>query len=220
MACLGADIDPAGGFVDDEDLRRSEQPLAEQDLLLVATGEVPDPDLGIGRPDVDGGDRLLDECLLRRALDPSQATHGSEVRQAEVFAHGLLQGKPWSFRLSGSIAMRAGSRRALANPAWCAVDEDVPAIVGLGAEERAGRPGTPAAHEARDANDLAGPHFEAHTVQPGAIPETSGAEHGWGELGRAILGNSCCSVLPSIAVTMDSASRPPWDPCARPDRCA
>ena len=50
---LGADVDAAGGLVEDQDPRPGGQPLGQDDLLLVAAGEGPDQLVDAGHPHVE-----------------------------------------------------------------------------------------------------------------------------------------------------------------------
>ena len=79
---FGADVDAAGGLVHDEDLRAGLEPLAEDDLLLVAAGELAD-DLvraaGAGAELADGGgglERLVAEADEDAAGDALEGGHG------------------------------------------------------------------------------------------------------------------------------------------------
>ena len=66
---LGADVDAAGGLVEEQQLGRRQQPAGEQHLLLVAAGEVGDDRLRVGRADVEGLDVLVGELGLLAAGD-------------------------------------------------------------------------------------------------------------------------------------------------------
>ena len=77
---LGADVDAAGRLVHDQDLRVGLQPLAEDDLLLVAAGELADHLLGAAGagaelPDRGGGaQRLVGEADEDAARRPCRAS--------------------------------------------------------------------------------------------------------------------------------------------------
>src|SRR3954451_19912993 len=60
---LGADIDAAGGLVEDEQRRLGDQPAGQQHLLLVAAAEVLDGRVRISGPDVEHLHIASYECV-------------------------------------------------------------------------------------------------------------------------------------------------------------
>ena len=71
---LRADVDAARRLVHDQDLRVGVQPLADDDLLLVAAGEIADLLVARGRLDVDQLDVLVRDLVFHlRAREQTPA---------------------------------------------------------------------------------------------------------------------------------------------------
>ena len=66
---LGADVDAAGGLVEQEDLRLDQEPAGEDALLLVAAREAGDRDVAAGRLDRQLLDRPGDGAVLGARVD-------------------------------------------------------------------------------------------------------------------------------------------------------
>ncbi len=77
---LGADVDAARGLVDDEQPGLAGQPLAHDDLLLVAAGELVDDLLAAGGDDVE----LVDHVLRRRAARLALSTMPKRVSEPRM----------------------------------------------------------------------------------------------------------------------------------------
>ena len=91
---LGADVDPACRFAQDQHARLRQEPLGEHDLLLVAAAQRGDDLLGPARLDAEA----LDESGGHgaQALEPEQASGRHEVQadHADVLRHRHAQNEP------------------------------------------------------------------------------------------------------------------------------
>lgn len=84
---MGADVDAARGFIEDQQARIRGQPARQDGLLLVAAGQEFDRALGIGRADVQRLDIARRQGLGFAARDrPSPAAPGLQG-QCDVLAH-------------------------------------------------------------------------------------------------------------------------------------
>ena len=70
---LGADIDAAGRLVDDDDARLDQHHLGEQQLLLVAAGELAGEQIAAAGADVEILDGPVERRLLGRHVDERAA---------------------------------------------------------------------------------------------------------------------------------------------------
>ena len=119
---LAADVDPAGGLVEEEDPRRMLQEPGERDLLLVAAGELADrlaAHRGISRAS-SPIQRLAAACLAAPLIQPMRPKSPSLVR-VMLSAIGWLSIRPSSFRFSlrnpSPSAQRPARARAVHGPA-------------------------------------------------------------------------------------------------------
>ena len=70
---LGADVDAARRLVDDDDARLDQHHLGEQELLLVAAGELARQQIAAPGADVEILDRLVERLLLGGPVDERSA---------------------------------------------------------------------------------------------------------------------------------------------------
>lgn len=84
---LGADVDAAGGFVEQQDLGLQAEPAGQQDLLLVAAGELADLLFGARRLDPQPLHEDLDDAVLLGAGDDTGAGEARHRGQHDVLAH-------------------------------------------------------------------------------------------------------------------------------------
>ena len=77
---LGADVDAAGGFVEDENLRLGGEPAGDDDLLLVAAGEGADALLHRRGADAEVVDVAGDERALAGARRETRGTEAVQHR--------------------------------------------------------------------------------------------------------------------------------------------
>ena len=69
--CLGLDIHPDGGLIDDQDVAAGRQPLAQADLLLIAAAEVSYLLLQTRRANIQRRDQRLRGLGLRPVVNPA-----------------------------------------------------------------------------------------------------------------------------------------------------
>ena len=72
---LGADVDPAGGLVDEEDVGPVAGPLGQQQLLLVAAGEIDDVLLPRRRAHLEPGDEAIRKSCFLAKLENAEGGH-------------------------------------------------------------------------------------------------------------------------------------------------
>ena len=87
---LRADVDAAGRLVEDEQLRGGRQPAREQDLLLVAAGQVAGEHAGVGRSHAESRDVLGHQASCSAAADSAQPAAASLHAEHDVLGHGQV----------------------------------------------------------------------------------------------------------------------------------
>ncbi len=164
---LRADVDAPGGLVEDQDVAVALQPLGQHDLLLVAAGEVADrwPTDGVlvrsaSTHFSSATLRILPSCriaVLGELRDGGQHRVGGDVLgEDQAVALAVLR--------QVADALLDGRLRVV-DVDLLAVDRHLATGLGVGADQRAGRLGTPRAHQAGEAEDLALLEGEAHVAQ-------------------------------------------------------
>ncbi len=161
---LGAHVDAARGFIEDDHAGLAEQPLADGHLLLVAAGEQPGDLVGARGADAERLDEVLRGCGFGAGIDePGAPAHRAHVGQRDVLRHRHLHrqaiGLPVLRYVGDALADRVAGA---ADGELLAVQADRAAILGVGAEEGPGDLGAPRAHEACEPEDLAALEIEAH----------------------------------------------------------
>lgn len=99
---MRADIDPAGGFVQDQDIGVHQQPARQDHLLLVAPRQQPDRLFGIRGADIEAADEVRGDAVLfgpRHA--PLPAATGLKGEQ-NVFAHAQFAHNPVGLPVLGA----------------------------------------------------------------------------------------------------------------------
>ena len=84
---MGADVDAARRFVENQDARLRDQPAGQHHLLLVAARQLPHRLVRVGRGDGERLDHLLGEAFLFLAGEPAQPAALGLQRQHDVLAH-------------------------------------------------------------------------------------------------------------------------------------
>ncbi len=184
---LGADIDPDGGAVENEDARIGGQPFGDRDPLLLAARErvhrqVRRADLGAQARDPVGAE-IPGASRAEIEPGPGQGRQGGDRRVADD-GSGLVQAEIEAvFRQVGHtgadrVAIGAETHRL-------AINGERAGIRRGHAEDRLCNLGSPGAEQPGQAEDLALPQREADVVifsAPGQVPEF---EHGVAEAGSA-----------------------------------
>src|SRR3954466_207617 len=169
---LGADVDPARGFVEDQHLGVGEQPFADDDLLLVAAGERPDVLVQACHPhpelfgDPRGGRPLPLE------VDEPRARGGPHGHQAQVLLDRLVEHQTLALGILGDQTDpgRHGGAHVMSlerRPG----DLDGPLVVRVRAEHGTHHLGTARSDQPGDADDLSGVHLEADVEEEAVAGE-------------------------------------------------
>ena len=87
---LGADVDAAGGLVEEQELGLGQEPAGEDALLLVAPREAGDRRAAAGGLDREPLDRLGHRAGLGAAVDQAAAGQGVEAADRDVLGDGHL----------------------------------------------------------------------------------------------------------------------------------
>jgi len=178
---LGADVDAARGFVDDEQARVGEEPARDEELLLVAAGE--------GRG---GGVRaapleMHPRAEIRGGLAFVLGRHGEAhpeariVREGDVPRAGKPRAEPGPRTVLGEVADAGGDgfRRA-ADAERAAAEEHLAGEERVDAEDRLGRLAAAGADESGEADDLAFADGEGDVVHAGGLKAARLEEDGAG----------------------------------------
>ncbi len=96
---LGADVDAAGGLVEDQQARLGDQPAGQQHLLLVAAGEVAHRHVGVRRPDAQAP---------ARTVRPARPAGGAGIGRSQPRAACMAR---MMFSRTDSSAMMPSARR-------------------------------------------------------------------------------------------------------------
>lgn len=101
---FGADVDAAGGFVEDDDVAVTFEPFSEDDFLLVAAGEVLDDFVVVGNLDAQVVDVSGQGVSFASMVDEAEGGKAGQVGQREVFADGVVEDEPVGFSVFGEQA--------------------------------------------------------------------------------------------------------------------
>src|SRR3954447_24983164 len=158
---LRPDVDALRGLVEHEHLRLRRQPAGEEHLLLVAAGQRRHRLLPRPRAQLEPAEVLVDDAALALAVDDPEPRDLVEVRERRVLADRQLEQQPEALAVLGQEP-EAGAHRAarVAGAHDGAVDLDLAALHGVGAEDRPQELAAAGAEQAGDADDLAGAHLE------------------------------------------------------------
>src|SRR5271165_2601131 len=153
---LGADVDAARRLVAEEDLRTAEEPLGDDDLLLVAAGEVAHDLVDRRRLDAELFDQFRRRAAFGVALQNPVARDLLQIGDGDVFGARHAEQQALALAVFGHQAesvphrfARRGDFDALA------LDENLAGDLRIGAEDGARRFGAATADEARNADNFA-----------------------------------------------------------------
>src|SRR5690606_24708124 len=164
---LRPDVDAAGGLVEEQDEGVGGEPLAHDDLLLVAAGEGTQDRRGGRRADAEAGDAPARLAPQRCPDGEPAAGLAAHDRQPEVVLDGGAQDQALDLAvlgdqpepgLDGGVDVTAGQRPAL--------EGDRAGLVGVGAEDRPQHRLASGADEAGDADHLPGTDGEGDVLEP------------------------------------------------------
>ena len=182
---LGADVDSASRLVGDQHAGTTEEPLAEQHLLLVAARERSDTDTGSLRADVEAPNQVGRRPPLTPPVDDSRTRDRLQVRQRDVVRDRAEHQEPLSLavlrhhRDSGSngTARRADADRATRQG-------DLARVGPVGAEDRPHELRATAPDQAGEPDDLAGTNVERGVDDRGRAREAAHREDNRRVVGR------------------------------------
>ena len=96
---MGANIDPARRFIEDQELRFGQQPTRKQHLLLIAAGEKFDRLFGAGGTNTELADKAIGNVILLASRNrPQPATLGLQC-QDDIFPHRCRGDNPVGFTI-------------------------------------------------------------------------------------------------------------------------
>src|SRR5471032_2505069 len=149
---LGAHVDAARRFIQDQHLRLGGQPARQQHFLLIAAGERADRRFDTRRLDAERLDVFLRQLLLTLERNRTQDAGAGLQRQDQVLAHGQFEHSAFMLAILRAEADTGGdgvARRGEA--ALLAVNDDAAAIRLVGAEQQARHLGAAGAQQAGQA---------------------------------------------------------------------
>ena len=102
-----ADVDAAGGLVEQQHPRAVHEPAGEQDLLLVAAGERSGGAVGVGRSQLERLDLLARGLALGALVEEAGlARSGRTIDRVTLTKIGSSSTRPWLLRSSGEARSR------------------------------------------------------------------------------------------------------------------
>ena len=107
---LGADIDAARRFVNDQHTRSERQPAGQHHLLLIAARQVAHLLVGRRHPDVETLAVAFDQIALLLAIDKAETDQLPERRDTEIFAHSEVEEQGLLFAVLRHQADAGGNR--------------------------------------------------------------------------------------------------------------
>jgi hypothetical protein len=185
---LRADVDAAGRLVEDEDVAVLQQPLGDDDLLLIAAREVLDRLARRRRPDAQPADELLRLGAHLARLDEARPLEALLHRaDPDVGVDVLFQQQPEVLAVLGEIAdaVTCGVRRT-ADPHPAPFEGDGAGGDRVGADEGTGQLGASGAHQARQAEDFTAFQLQRDVLQQVLRREPFDGEHGLAVLAHAL----------------------------------
>src|SRR5699024_1710754 len=176
---LGTHVDAAGRLVEDEDVAVLGEPLGDDDLLLVAAGEVRHELADRGRAHAQQFDLLPGGGPDRRTA--YEATGGEPLpqrRDGDVVRDGEVHHQPVAFAVLGQVADPVvGSPGRVRDAYLFAVHGDGAAGDRVRSDDGAGHLGTSGPHQSGEGQDLPLASFEGNLVQVLLGAQVLHAEH-------------------------------------------
>src|SRR5215217_3491986 len=169
---LRADVDPARGLVEDQDLRIGRQPLGEHDLLLVAARQRLGGLSEAGGLDLQALRELGRDLRLALAVDQAEARETAQERQRGVVVDRHLEDETLMLAVLRHepeprlhrVARRSDRERT-------AGGKDLTAVQRVDAEDRARDLRATRPDEPREPDDLSAAHRERHVAEHALTPE-------------------------------------------------
>ena len=175
---FGADIDAAGGLVEDEQFRAGGEPAGEDDFLLVAAGEVFDGGFGVGGFDVKSLDETVGDLPLLASGNGTEPPALGLQDQKNILADRRSGTMPAILRSSGQKPRprRMAARGERIRTGWPSMAMR-PESAASDAEEKPDEFGATGAQKAGEADDFALLDVEIDWVGPSRgdrLPERAG----------------------------------------------
>ncbi len=193
---LGADVDSARRLVNDEEPRVRREPLGEDDLLLVASGQRGYREVLRSGLHLESTRPLLCGRALTPPVDDAEASQLLAQRESrvagdrEVHDETLLSAV---LRNESHPGVDGGLGRVCLER--FARDGDRSGVVAIDSEDRASDLGTASTDEPGERDDLTGAHVEADVREDAAAAEVSHRDDGFADL-RLLFGEQRRDVAP------------------------
>lgn len=176
---LGADVDAAGGFVEQQHLGLQAEPAGEEYLLLVAAGEFADLLLGARRLDPQPSHEDVDDAVLFAAGDHTEAGEPRHGGQHDVLAHGEAGHDAFGLAVLGQQADPGTDGTGRAGAAqFPSADRDVTGIQAEHSGEGLRRLAAAGAEQPAEPEHFAAVQRQGHVVELVAPVESGGGEYG------------------------------------------
>src|SRR5664280_265243 len=160
---LRADVDAARRFVEDQQFRLGEQPLRDDDLLLVSAGQLYDALVDARRLDTQLPAVLLSSDVLGIAVDDTTGRDARQVRRYDRRSDGVEEVQSEHLAVLGDVgeAEIDGLLDVLRRHLAAVQEHRALDVTPVGAaEQRSCELRTPCAHEAGETDDLAAADLE------------------------------------------------------------
>src|SRR5262249_31059913 len=162
---LGTDVDAACRLVEDQDLGLTCKPTGEDDLLLVSTGELADGLLDAGRLDAQALHEVRGHCALASAVKDAEPRNLVGYHEACVLTHRADEKQRLLLAIFGNKPDTGSDGVArLAQAHGTTVHQDAPCGQLVDTDDGARHLGASGAHQAAEAEDLAGAHLKVHVA--------------------------------------------------------
>src|SRR6476661_1201476 len=155
---LGADVDTAGRFIENQDFRIGKQPFRQHYLLLVAAGQVAGCLIDVGAADAHAVAIIARHLQLLDIIDDAADRNTVEIGQCDVLADIVGEQEAELLAVLGDIGKTGVDGAADGREVdFAAVQHGATSdLAAPGTAEQAhGEFGAPSAHQACDADDLA-----------------------------------------------------------------
>ena len=101
---LGADVQASGRVIENKDPRLCVQPFGQNDLLLVAAGEVEAERLDAGRPNPQPVDPVSRDAPLLLPVDQAISRQAGEIRQGDIGRDGQEENETFDAAFARDVA--------------------------------------------------------------------------------------------------------------------
>src|SRR5450432_310914 len=171
---LGANVDPPGGFVEDQDTRLRPKPLGQDYFLLVAAGQGTDELVDTGHPDVELLRVRASHPTLDRGLQQESREQPGEDRQGHVLGDREIEHQALLVAVLGQVGdpgmhgrRRARERHLLAG------EEDLAVIRLVDPEQDPGDLRPAGADQAGESDNLTRPDRERNVAKDAGPAEAA-----------------------------------------------